>query len=327
MTGMRASLRSFSLALIIGWIVLAAAGVVYARLKFVPPSLAAPIIAAFLVEYSFYLVPGFKAVRERLERGFSYVFLAFLLCLSALAPYLIYSIPTGQFHAALLVRLAMLVAVVTFWYVVRVPSVSSDLAFLVLVGASVLLRFFDRIYSSPLLNIDVDILGKLMLIRLAASAVLLFRGPEGIGFGFLPTAREWKIGALHFLMLLPIGLPLALVLGALRFAPADGLVWKAVPIFIGMLWVVALSEEFFFRGLLQRWLAEWTSRPQLALVIASVVFGLAHLSFRTFPNWRFAIVSAVAGWFYGRAYYQTGTIRSAMVAHALTNVTMKLFFA
>jgi membrane protease YdiL (CAAX protease family) len=34
----------------------------------------------------------------------------------------------------------------------------------------------------------------------------------------------------------------------------------------------------------------------------------------------------VAGWFYGRAYLKTGSIRAAMVAHALTNVTWRVFF-
>jgi uncharacterized protein len=51
-----------------------------------------------------------------------------------------------------------------------------------------------------------------------------------------------------------------------------------------------------------------------------------HLPFGTFPNWRFALIAAIAGWFYGRAYLKTGSIRAAMVAHALTNVTWKTFF-
>ena len=40
-----------------------------------------------------------------------------------------------------------------------------------------------------------------------------------------------------------------------------------------------------------------------------------------------ALIAAIAGWFYGRAYLRTGSIRAAMVAHALTNVTWKAFFA
>ena len=33
--------------------------------------------------------------------------------------------------------------------------------------------------------------------------------------------------------------------------------WKTAAIFLGFLWVVALFEEFIFRGVLQQWLEEW----------------------------------------------------------------------
>ena len=61
-------------------------------------------------------------------------------------------------------------------------------------------------------------------------------------------------------------------------------------------------------------------------MVSSVIFGLVHLPYRAFPNWKFAILATVAGWFYGRAYLKTGSIRAAMVAHALTNVTWRVFF-
>jgi membrane protease YdiL (CAAX protease family) len=57
-----------------------------------------------------------------------------------------------------------------------------------------------------------------------------------------------------------------------------------------------------------------------------VLFGLAHLGFRQFPNWRFAVVAGVAGVFYGLAYRRGGGIRSAMVAHAFTVTAWKTLF-
>ncbi len=298
----------------------------YARLKSVPSGLAIPIIAAFLVEYSFYLAPGFAAVRERLAQRFSPHALASLLALSAITPYLIYSLATRQFYSLALIRLALLVAAVAYWYVVRRPYPTSDLAFLAIVAVPLLVRFFDRVYISPIPDLDIDVLGKLMLIRLAATVILTLRGMEGIGFGFIPSGREWRIGAGHFLMFLPIGLPLAMGIGLLRFEPFRDPLWRAAAVFAGMLWVVALSEEFFFRGLLQRWIAGWTGRAQFALITASLLFGFVHLWFRAFPNWRFALLAAVAGWFYGRAYNQGGGIRAAMVAHALTNIVVRTLF-
>jgi len=51
-----------------------------------------------------------------------------------------------------------------------------------------------------------------------------------------------------------------------------------------------------------------------------------HLWYRPFPNWRIAILAAVAGVFYGLAYRQARSIRASMVTHALTVTAWRLFF-
>jgi membrane protease YdiL (CAAX protease family) len=51
-----------------------------------------------------------------------------------------------------------------------------------------------------------------------------------------------------------------------------------------------------------------------------------HLWFRTFPNWRLAILAAVAGVFYGAAFNRTKSIRASMVTHALVVTTWRVFF-
>ncbi len=58
---MQGPFRKFALTLTTVWLVLAAGGVVYAGMLDLPARLAAPVIAAFLWEASFYLVPGFPA--------------------------------------------------------------------------------------------------------------------------------------------------------------------------------------------------------------------------------------------------------------------------
>ena len=55
----------FRAGLLIGWSLLCGVGIVYARWKGIPNWGAAPIIAAFLVAFPFYLVTGFPSVRER----------------------------------------------------------------------------------------------------------------------------------------------------------------------------------------------------------------------------------------------------------------------
>ena len=331
MDPMRTPLRGFWLTLPIVWTVLCIGGAVYARSLDLPSRLAAPVIAAFLWEASFYLVPGFAAVRRAIEERCRPWVLACILAASALVPYCVYTIPTGLFSWPSLGLLAGLAAVASFWYLLLPRNALTDLAFIVFLAAVVLAGFFSAIYPAVAPKVELEIFGQLMWIRLGATVMLSLRRQEGIGFGFVPSAKEWKIGVRQFLYFVPIGVPLALVTGYLRFR-LPGMDWWAIaPVavgtFLGMLWVVALGEEFCFRGVLQQWLASWLRSRTAGLIVASVAFGLVHLPFRAFPNWRFALLAAIAGYFYGRAYQQSGGIRAAMVAHALTNTMLRMFFA
>ena len=305
------SLGGFRAALLAGWTALSAAGWLYARSKGIPAWAAVPLLAAFLVEYPFYLLPAFADVRRRFERN-----LPWFLVLSFIAPYVIYASNTGQFRWWALVQLAALATVLSLWYRVLPAAPWTDGAFLVLTAAVVLRGYFDPIYTSPIPKLRLEILGHVGLTRLCAMVMLVERRVPGVHYGFMPSWAEWKIGLKHFGYFLIAGIPLAWATRLARLGPGMP-VWKIAATFAGMLWVVALSEEFFFRGLLQQWMADWTGRPAWALAATSILFGSVHLGFRGFPNWRFALAAAVAGWFYGRAFQQARSIRASMVTHAL----------
>src|SRR5271169_5392536 len=81
MRPMTQSLGGFRAALLAGWTALGAAGLLYARSKGIPAWVAVPVLAAFLVEYPFYLVPAFAEVRQRFARS-----LPWFLVLSFVAP-------------------------------------------------------------------------------------------------------------------------------------------------------------------------------------------------------------------------------------------------
>jgi membrane protease YdiL (CAAX protease family) len=317
MRRMKQSLGGFRAALLAGWIMLGAVGWLYARWKGIPAWAAVPILAAFLLEYPFYLGAGFAAVRERWGRPW-------VLVASFVAPYFVYAAATGQLRGWALVQLAALATGLSLWYKVLAPVAIADAAFLVLVAAVVLRGYLTAIYTSPLAGVHLDILGHLALIRLCAIVMLVERRVSGTNFGFLPNAQEWWTGFRHFLYFLIAGIPLAWATGLVH-AGAIMPPWKIGATFLGVLWVVALGEEFFFRGLLQHWLSEWTGSQAAALIIASIVFGSAHHGFRGFPNWRFALAAAVAGWFYGRAYAQAKSIRASMVIHALVVTAWRVF--
>ncbi len=176
----------------------------------------------------------------------------------------------------------------------------------------------------------VDVLGHLMWIRVGIVALLVLRRWDPGSFGFWPRRREWGMGILYYcLALIPIVL-VALGLHDVRFAPLQGAWWRiagiALGTFFGILWVVALGEELFFRGVVERALLDNWRSPALAIGVSAVVFGSAHLWFHQFPDWRRALVAALLGVACGIVYLRTGSVRAPMVTHAFVVVTWRVFF-
>ncbi|MGO9096636.1 MAG: type II CAAX prenyl endopeptidase Rce1 family protein [Bryobacteraceae bacterium] len=322
----KVSRREVAVGLITVLLAVSMGGALYAHFQSIPAWLAAPLVAAFALEAVFYLTAGWEPARRLVEQRLRGPALATAMTLSGVLPYLIYAAPTGLFRWTALFSVAALAALVSFWYVALPRRSATTLAFVALVAGVLLAGLFPSIYGTPGPGLKLGILGELMWTRLAILAVLSMARLEVRGFGFLPTGRDWAAGCANFALFLPVG---ALLGWMLRFSPfhlRPGAWWQtaasAALTFLGMLWVVALREEFFFRGLLQEWFDS-----KVGLVAVSVVFGLAHLPFRGFPNWRFAILATVAGLFYGRAYLGGRSVRAAMVAHALVNTVWRVFFS
>ena len=321
-----AGLKSFFIACLAGWAIICGICALYARDTNVPAWLGIPLLAAFLAEFSFYLVPGFESVRGLLTERFSKAALGPLLAASAVAPYLIYTVPAGQVRLQAFLLLLGIALLVSYWFVFLPAAIGSDLGFLALLAAVILSKVLKGIYVAPIARMELqlhglvvrippDLLGHMMTIRLGASALLLQRRFAGLRFGFVPSWQESWVGLRYFLYFLPVGIPLGWWLG-ITMHGRSGPVWQALFVFFGVLWVVALSEEFVFRGIVQQWLARVTGRPVAALAAASVIFGLCHLPYHRFPNWGMAAMATVAGGFYGMAF-QRGGVRASMVSHAL----------
>jgi uncharacterized protein len=315
MSAMANTLGGFRAAALIGCIALSGVGIFYARTKGIPLHTALPVIAAFLAEYPFYLVAGFPNVRERLAGPR----LPFWMIGSAVLPYLICCSGGIPFEWIGLVRLLALAIAISLWYVILPANPLFDGAFLVLVAAVMVGRYFDSIYPD-LYKQHISILGHLALFHMAILVLILERRVPETGFGFVPSAKEWRIGATNFLWFLPFATVLAVFLHATHFVNPR-LPWAAAT-FIGFLWVLGLTEEFFFRGVLQQWLEEWTWNATAALIITSILFGLVHYWFR---GWRWVPIAAVMGLFCGRARNQARSIRAGVVTHALVVATWRAF--
>jgi membrane protease YdiL (CAAX protease family) len=312
------------------WAVGAAAAYWYSQDRGIPWATALAALPAFLLEVSFYYVLGVERLRARLER-LPPAGVAASLTVAAVLPYCAASLALRSFHWGSLAWIAVLAAAAAFWYVLFPRRAASDILFLLFIAVVVLLRIFPRLYPSPNPKLPLAVLGQLMWFRTGLFAMLSVRRVRNIGFGFWPAPREWKIGALYFALLLPVAGVFAWFMRVAR-PHLEVSAWErttvlAVATFFGTLWVLALGEEFFFRGLLQQWVTEWLKSEWAGLILTSLLFGAAHLWFRVFPNWRLAAVAAVAGLFYGLAFRQAKSIRASMVTHALTVTTWRIFFS
>jgi uncharacterized protein len=278
-----------------------------------------PVIAAFLIAYPFYLVTGFPVLRERLAGPR----LKWFLLSAVILPYLACCGGAVQFHWDDAVRLTALALTLSLWYVVLPANALTDLAFLAIVPPVVLSGYFDSIYP-PYLGQKLNVLGHVTFLPVVVLVLMLERRIRETGYGFAPSRREWRIGILHYLYFLPLGGSLAFLLRAVKpHEPAA--LWKIAGTFVAFLWVTSLSEEFLFRGVLQQWIEDWTRSRTAALVIASALFGVVHLWFRVFPNWRWALIGGVLGWFCGHARNQADSIRASAITHALVVTTWRAF--
>ena len=117
---------------------------------------------------------------------------------------------------------------------------------------------------------------------------------------------------------------IALAMGYVRFEPKWNslfLVWAPVNLLF-----TCLSEEAFFRGFVQRELAQIGRNRKVAamvaLGVAAVLFGLAHFG----GGWQYMCAATVAGLGYGWAYQRTQRVEAAMAVHFGVNAVHFLFF-
>ena len=320
------TLRPFFITLFCTWAVLVAASIVYSKQHAHAAWILSAALPAFLCEAAFYLASIFKQTRELLAKLRLAKLQAILLWISALAPYLILSLLAATFNRNAFYLLAGLSAALSFWFAILPRRPVYDAGFLVLAAAPQVTHVFARLYVLP----QMDILGHLAWIHVGILALLVLRQWKPGEFGFWPTPREWQVGVFVFLLAIAPLIGLAQALHDVRFVVPHAAWWRfageGIGTFFGILWVVALSEELFFRGVIQRALAGQWRNAAPAILVSAMLFGAAHLWVRDFPNWRHAVVASLLGIACGIAYWWSGSVRASMVTHAFVVVTWRLFF-
>lgn len=140
--------------------------------------------------------------------------------------------------------------------------------------------------------------------------------------------QPWPSAGRSLLWMLPLlilsVIVVALLSGHIKFEPKiiDGLwLWMWANLFF-----TCTAEEAFFRGLIQQQLVNRltfiNNGKWFALIIASVLFGLAHIA----GGWVYVFISTIAGLGYGLTYQVTGRIEASIIAHFSVNLIHILLF-
>jgi hypothetical protein len=94
----------------------------------------------------------------------------------------------------------------------------------------------------------------------------------------------------------------------------------SIPRFAVISVCAGISEEAFFRGAVQASLADRVGMS-VALVLASVLFGAAHLI-----TWTYAIIAAFIGAYLGLLWICTGNLLTPTITHAVYDFVALVYF-
>jgi uncharacterized protein len=255
-----------------------------------------------------------------------------IVCAGLLAlPYFILTATRGTLNwplAATLVAICVLVAAVLHRW--PTPANWTDLCVLLLVGLVIDLGLLNTAWPfathGPPWPAGLGGFPKMMMANVALYGYLVIKPIDGIGYDLVPQLSDLKTGLREFLFYAPFVLPLGFLMGFLHWQST-----KANPLEIPGAWVftfffVALPEELYFRGLIQNLLERRMGRNS-ALIAASILFGLSHFNKRTtFFNWRYVILAAVAGFFYGRAWRERKRLFASSITHATVDTVWSVWF-
>jgi membrane protease YdiL (CAAX protease family) len=165
----------------------------------------------------------------------------------------------------------------------------------------------------------------ILAVDLALLLFVAFRRLDGVGYRFRIGRKDLTAFAANLTMCLVFVVPIGLATGFVRFNPGTDPAGFAAS-FAAIFLTIGLPEELLFRGLIQNLLQKTWNHAMLALVVTSVVFGLAHLNNGPSPDWRYAVLATIAGFFYGRAYLQSGGLMAAALVHTSVDAVWRGFF-
>jgi membrane protease YdiL (CAAX protease family) len=235
------------------------------------------------------------------------------LCL----PYALVAGAAGVFRWGWLALYAALPVAVAFllWQAGRVDRGQRgnwrDFLILAVVGLAVDLRWLESAWPPHL-----AIFSKVLLLDAGIYGFIVMRQLDGVGFDLRLRLRDLGIGLRELVFYTPVALALGLALGFLHLhAGWPGLLSMAGA-WLFTFFFIAVPEELFFRGWIENLLERRMGRYP-ALLATAALFGLAHFNKRAAHfNWRYVLLAAIAGVFYGRAWRAGKRVGASAITHA-----------
>lgn len=241
-------------------------------------------------------------------------------------PYALVAIPAHIFRWGWLALYAVLpVAIAALLSRARVADAKQrgnwrDFLVLALIGFAVDLRWFQ-----PAWPVRLAFLNKVLLLDAGIYGLFVIRGLTGAGFNLRLSWRDLGIGLREFAFYAPIAIPLGVMLGFLHIHPAWPGVVSAAEAYVFSFFFIAVPEELFFRGWMQNLMERRTGRLW-SLILTATLFGLAHWNKRSLGfNWRYVLLAAIAGIFYGRAWRSERRVGASALTHATVDTVWGLF--
>ncbi len=166
----------------------------------------------------------------------------------------------------------------------------------------------------------------LMAVDVALACFLLVRRAKGVGYS-MGWGKGWGLCVVgSFVVFGCVAIPLGMAMRFIAFDPHWGN-WGGLLIgSVGILFFTAWPEELLFRGLLQNFLGRASKSELAGWWTGSMLFGFSHITNLGFPNWRYVILAAIAGLFYGWTWRKTGSIFASALVHAGVDVTWHFLF-
>lgn len=239
-------------------------------------------------------------------------------------PYLIFAIPRHSFdlrYAAGMALFPIACAALLEFSGRAHRLLWQDILVLLALALTLELRLFSGAWPYN----GLGSLPKIYLADVALYVYLVNRRVDGMGYSLVPRIRALLTGVREWLFFLPIVLILGFALHFIAFYPRHQSLGNIVLALAVVFFLTAVPEEIFFRGILQN-LLEGNYGRNVALIITAVLFGLSHFHKGAVFNWRYVLLAAIAGIFYGRAWRQDRQLFASASTHTLVDVVWGLWF-